>query len=61
MSIRTFLKQCLKRTREKQQVYVSQLKKLFSLSKEEIETLLAPYTKHECKSEQLGLFKADTG
>lgn len=61
MSIRTFLKQCLKRTREKQQVYVSQLKKLFSLSKEELETLLAPYTKQERKSEQLGLFEADTG
>ena len=37
MSIRTFLKQCLKRTRDKQQVYLFRLKQLFLLTNEELE------------------------
>lgn len=61
ISIQTFLKQCLKRTREKRQVYLARLKQLFLVTNEALETLLAPYTKQERKSEQLGLFEADTG
>lgn len=61
MSIRMFLKQCLKRTREKQQAYLCRLKQLFSVMSEELEMLLAPYAKQEYKSEQLDLFEANTG
>ncbi|EMF0421447.1 primase C-terminal domain-containing protein [Enterococcus hirae] len=61
MSIRTFLKQCLKRRREKQQVYLSQLKQLFLLTNEELEATIAPFLATYRRSKQLDLFEADTG
>lgn len=61
MSIRTFLKQCLKRTRDKQQVYLFRLKQLFLLTNEELETTIAPFFKAYRRSDQLDLFEADTG
>ncbi|MDC4247615.1 primase C-terminal domain-containing protein [Enterococcus faecium] len=61
MSIRTFLKQCLKRRREKQQVYLTQLKQLFLLTNEELEATIAPFLATYRRSKQLDLFEADTG
>ena len=61
MSVRSFLKQCLQRKREKQEVYLSRLKQLFSLTNEELETIIAPFLEKYRRSEQLDLFEADTG
>ncbi len=61
MSVRTFLKQCLRRTREKQQAYLSHLKDLFSLTKKELGMIVALFLEEHCRSEQLNLFEADIG
>lgn len=61
MSVRMFLMQCLERTREKRQKYISDLGQLFSLTNEELETTITPFLETYRKSEQLDLFEADTG
>ncbi|MGM0229027.1 hypothetical protein IGJ28_001089 [Enterococcus sp. AZ091] len=61
MSIQSFLKQCLQRKHEKQEVYLSLLKHFFSLTNEELEMIIAPFLEKHRRSEQLDLFEADTG
>ncbi|WP_165006563.1 MULTISPECIES: primase C-terminal domain-containing protein [unclassified Enterococcus] len=61
MSVRSFVKQCLQRTREKQQVYLSRLKQLFLLTNEELEATIVPFLATYRRSKQLNLFEADTG
>lgn len=51
MSVRMFLMQCLERTREKRQKYISDLGQLFSLTNEELETTITPFLEIYRKSE----------
>lgn len=61
MSVRMFLVQCLKRMREKQRTYLSGISRLFSIAKEEIESIVSPYIEQRVPEEQLQLFSLDTG